>query len=38
MTDGSFLPEASAYEGGLEEVRGLLAVEPPSLALQRRDE
>lgn len=38
MIDGSFLPLAAEYEEGLEGARGLLAVEPPSLGLQRRDE
>lgn len=38
MTDVSFLPMAAVYEEGLEGARGLLAVEPPSLVLQRRDE
>lgn len=38
MTDGSFLPLATVYEEGLEGARGLLAVEPPSLGPQRKDE
>lgn len=29
---------ATVYEGGLDGACGLLAVDPPSLLLQRRDE
>lgn len=38
MIDRSFLLMVTVYEEGLDGGCGLLAVDPPSLLLQRRDE